>query len=357
MEVLVLNKNFESVGIVDVFESMIWTDRFDSYGDFELYLFMDELNFLMLQKDYYLWSKDSEHVMIIEDVAIDTDLEEGNHLIVTGRSLESILERRIVWGYKILTGNLQNGIKTLLEENVISPTDEDRKIPNFIFVESTDPIITEMKIDAQYMGDDLYSVISDLCTERGIGFKITLNDQNQFEFRLYAGTDRSYTQDTNPYVIFSPNFDNIINSNYFTSIANYKNVAFVAGEGEGKYKITTIVGSGTGMDRRELFVDASDLSSETEEAILSKAEYLEKLNNKGLVELSQYLISTAFEGEVEASQLFKYGRDFFIGDIVQIIDEYGNEGAAYISELVISQDKEGFTMLPTFKMIQEQEVI
>lgn len=353
MEALVLNTNFETVGIVDVFESMIWTDRFDSYGDFELYLPMDASYFLLLQKDYYLWSRDSEHLMIIEDVAIDTDVEEGNHLVVTGRSLESILERRIIWGYKILTGNFQNGIETLLNENIISPTDEDRIISNFIFEESTDPIITKMEIDAEYMGEDLYTIISDECVERGIGFKITLNEQNQFVFKLYAGTDRSYAQETNPYVIFSPGFDNIINSNYYTSNANYKNVAFVAGEGEGQYRITTTIGSGSGLDRRELFVDASDLSSDTEEALLSKAEYLEKLNSRGLVELAQYPTTTAFEGEVETSQLFKYGEDFFIGDIVQIVDEYGNEGAACISELVISQDKEGFTMLPTFTMIEE----
>ena len=222
MEILILNTKFESVHLVDTFKSMIWTDRYSAYGDFEIYFSMDPELLEFLKEDYYLWIKESEHCMIIEDLSIDSDVEEGNHIIVTGRSLESILERRIVWGQKILTGNLQNAIQILLNESIISPSIADRKIGNFIFEPSTDEKITKLVIDAQYTGDDLYSIISGLCAKNNIGFKIVLNDSNQFVFSLYAGVDRSYDQTENPYVIFSPNFENIINSNYFTSKANLK---------------------------------------------------------------------------------------------------------------------------------------
>lgn len=65
------------------------------------------------------------------------------------------------------------------------------------------------------------------------------------------------------------------------------------------------------------------------------------------------IVTTAFEGEVEVTRLFKYGEDFFIGDIVQIANEYGNEGSAYISELVISNSEEGLSIYPTFKTISK----
>ena len=58
-----------------------------------------------------------------------------------------------------------------------------------------------MKLEAQYTGDNLYDVIQKICEEQGIGFKITLNDEKQFVFELYAGSDRSYDQTENPYVI------------------------------------------------------------------------------------------------------------------------------------------------------------
>lgn len=243
MELLVLNTDFESIAVIDTYESMIWTDRYNSYGDFEIFFAMDTQLLQYLKEDYYLWLKDSEHCMIIEDIKINADTEEGNHLIVTGRSLESILERRIIWGQRIFNGNLQNGIQTMLNECIISPSIADRKISNFVFVPSTDPKITRLKIDNQYTGDCLYDVIKGLCEENNIGFKIVLTDENKFAFSLYAGVDRSYEQTENPYVVFSPNFENIINSNYYSSRASFRNVTLVAGEGEGASRRTAIVGS------------------------------------------------------------------------------------------------------------------
>ncbi len=354
MEILVLNTDFESVDIVDSFKSMIWTDRYNSYGDFEMYLTINSDILKHLKEDYYLWLKDSEHCMIIEDSAIDSDTEDGNHLIVTGRSLESILERRIIWGQKVLTGNLQLAIQTLLNDSIISPTIQDRKIDNFIFEPSTDPRVTELTVDAQFTGDDLYVVIKKLCQSNNLGFKIVLNDNNQFVFSLYAGADRSYNQNVNPYVVFSPDFENIINSNYFTSKANLKNVTLVAGEGEGASRKTTTVGSGSGLNRRELFTDARDISSNVDGGTLTNEQYIAKLKARGIENLSEYTAKTAFEGEVEATRLFKYGEDFFIGDIVQIANEYGHEGRAYISELIISQSEDGVSIYPTFQTIQEE---
>lgn len=354
MELFVLNAVFESIAVIDTYESMIWTDRYNAYGDFEIYFAMDESLLEYIKEDYYLWLKESDHSMIIEDIKIDADTEEGNRLIVTGRSLESILERRIIWGQRVFSGNLQNAIQMMLNENIISPSVADRKIANFVFVPSTDSKITSLTIDNQYTGDDLYTVIKGLCEENNIGFKIVLTDDNQFAFSLYAGADRSYDQTENPYVVFSPNFENIINSNYFSSKAGYRNVTLVAGEGEGASRKTTVVGSASGLDRRELFTDARDISSDTEDGTLSDAEYIAQLRTKGLKKLADHMITTAFEGEVEVTRLFKYGEDFFIGDIVQIVNEYGNENSAYISELIISNSDEGLSIYPTFKTISKE---
>lgn len=354
MELLILNNNFESVDIVDDFKSLIWTDRYNSCCDFEMYLTVNKKNLTYIKEDYYIWTKDSEHTMIIEDIAINSDTEDGNHVIATGRSLESILKRRIVWGQKVLTGNLQDGIHVLLNEAIISPTIIERKIDNFIFEASTDPKVTSLTVDTQFTGDNLYSVIESLCKENEIGFKIVLDASNRFVFSLYAGVDRSYNQELNPYVIFSPNFENIINSNYYKSKSNAKNVALVAGEGEGTARKTSTVGAGSGLDRRELFTDARDISSDTDEGVLTSEEYTAKLQARGLKDLSEHIIETAFEGEVEATRLFKYGEDFFVGDIIQIANEYGNEGRAYISELIISQSEDGLSIYPTFQTIQEE---
>lgn len=357
MDIVVLDTNFNFIDVIDVYESLIWAGRYNSYGDFELYLPMDRKLLSSLKEDYYLWVKESDHTMIIEKITIESDTESGNKLIVSGRSLESILERRIIWGQKAYTGSLQDAIHSMLNDAFINPSDSKRKVDNFVFKSSDDPAITSLTIDAEYTGDDLYSVISTLCEERHIGFKMELNDDNQFIFSLYAGVDRSYGQDKNPYVVFSPNFENIINTNYYSSKAEYRNVTFVVGEGdEFRYRQKVTVGADvSGLDRREVFTDASSVSSDTEEWTLSQAEYLDLLRSTGEQELSTYKVKTAFEGEVDATQLYEYGKDFFIGDILEFANEYGHEGKVYVSELIISHSDTGVSIYPTFKLVEEED--
>ena len=38
MDLYILNKNFEKIGLIDTYESVIWTTRYYTYGDFELYI-------------------------------------------------------------------------------------------------------------------------------------------------------------------------------------------------------------------------------------------------------------------------------------------------------------------------------
>ena len=315
-----------------------------------------------IKQDYYLQNRESEHVMIIEKIRITSDSEDGDHITVTGRSLESILNRRIIWGQKIVKGNLQNSIQTLLNENIITPSDANRKIDNFVFEMSDDPAITSLKIDSQYTGDNLYDVINKICSERAIGFKITLNEKKQFVFKLYSGADRSYEQTVNPYIIFSPKFDNIINSNYMESKSALKTVTLIGGEGEGSSRKYTVVGGGKGLNRREIFTDARDISSDVtddsgQQTTLSDAEYIAQLQQRGNEKLAENTDVTSFEGQVETTVMFKYGEDFFNGDVVQIANEYGHETRARIVEIVISEDETGMFVYPTFKIVEQQEVI
>ena len=119
MDVYVLNKAFELIAVVDDYESLIWTDRHDSCGDFQIVFGMKIGLLSIFQEDYYVQIKKSEHTMIIEDIAISTNVENGAKLTITGRSLESILDRRIIWSAPTFSNNfgLQNGLKILLNSS------------------------------------------------------------------------------------------------------------------------------------------------------------------------------------------------------------------------------------------------
>ena len=348
MNLIILNKEREAVHILDSYESLIWTDRYSECGDFEIYTSADEESLGIAQRDYYVVNPESEHVMIIESIHIKTDVEEGNHVTLQGNSLERILERRIVWGYKEVSGTPQDVIESLLNDCIINPTNSKRKIEGFVFKKSDDPAITGLpSFDAQYMGDNLYSVVVNICNDNKLGFKITFDDETRnFVFELYTGVDRSYNQTANPYVIFSPNFDNLKDTNYMESRSALKTVALVAGSGDSEssrsiHEVDTW--ELAGIDRRELYVDARDIQDDTDNT---------KKSQRGKERLAEYDDISSFEGQAETRIMFKYGEAFFIGDIVQFADEYGHEAPARIVEIITSDSGEGLSVYPTFKMIQ-----
>lgn len=347
MDLMVLNKKFETVHVIDAYRSLIWTDRFYEAGDFELYTEVSGEIFKYVEKDFYVTIKESPRTMIVSGIQTLTNVDVGKYIAITGKSLEKILDRRIVWGQRELNTSFQNGIKTLLMENIISPSDPNRRIDNFIFEESSDPKITSLTMNTQFTGDNLYDVVYDECQERDLGFRIVLNNDNQFVFSLYAGKDRSYNQSENPFVIFSPRYENLINSEYYTDNSDMKNITLIGGQGEGSERVYTTYGSGSGLDRRELFTDARDLSPDG----ITSDQYNANLQSRGKQKLSEHTDLVLFEGDVEPVNSYIYQEDYDLGDIVEVENEYGITGTSRITEVIACQNESGYSITPTFDMI------
>ena len=343
----ILDNNFIPLAAFENYISFLWTDRYAEEGDFEIETVPEASLLAMCKQDYYIMNTDSEHEMIIEGLKIVTDVDDGPRLYVTGSSLESILKRRIVWSKTVLNGNLQNGIKTLLDENIISPTDTSRKIPNFIFQASTDTDITKLEIARECDKENLYDLIVDICKTKKIGFKIVRNTSNQFVFSLYAGKDHSYTQETLPFVAFSPKFDNLENSEFNNSTADSVNTVYVTG-GENDSE-SLVLGNNSGLTRRESHVSAGTMDESY------SGSYTDFLTEKGNEELKDKKITTTFEGNVDSTGLFKLGVDFSLGDIVQIENEFEIRDRARIVEIIHSDDKSGRIVYPTFEAYEEEE--
>lgn len=364
MNIEVLDQNFDLIAVISEYESFIWTDRYNKPGDFEIYSPISAENLQYLVRDNYIRLDTSEHLMIIEDIVYQSSAE-GKHVQIVGRSLESILDRRIVWGKMDLEGNLQQEIQKLFDANIINASIVERRINNFVFQWSSDPGITSLTTANQYAGDTLLSIIETLTEEFDIGWKITLNDAKQFVFTFYTGTDRSYAQDTNSYVIFSPSYENVIESTYTIAGGNFKSVILVAGEdnsyeasGESvslaeRPKIYRVIGGGTGLLRRELYANQVGITQEEGE---SQESYINKLDQFGREELKKYTISKKFDGQYETRIAFRYGVDFFMGDTVEVEDEYGHQASSKIIEFIWSNNvSNGEEAYPTFRSNETNE--
>lgn len=234
MNLLILDNEFNEIGLIDNFESMIWTDRYNDYGDFEIVISPNTLYKSYLIEGNYAYLKQSEHLMIFETVNTKMDTLDGDKMTASGRSLESILDRRVlVSKLNISSGTtLNDAIKNIINDNIINPPNADRKINNFIYVDSEDPkILNEELEELEFrIGDNIYDIISSLCKIYEIGFKVILNEKT-FEFHLYKGKDRSYNnEDNNEVVIFSPKLDNLRKVEHFSSAKDYRNTGFVLGE-------------------------------------------------------------------------------------------------------------------------------
>ena len=348
MEIYVLDTDLSILDVMDSFESSIWTIQYFSQNDFELIVPATSYYIKLLQKDRMLCrGKDREdekynNVMVIENNNITTDWENGDKLKITGTGLKSIVGRRIVWKQTNLTGSVETGIRQVITENMINPADTARKIEGFLL---EDEIGITDTFDVQLSGENIAEWIETTCQTYGIGWDVYINNK-KYIFKMYKGVDRSYNQKDVLPVVFSDDFDNLLSSSYSYEKAEYKNAALVGGEGEGINQRTTAIGDATGLQRYETYIDGSSVSSNGE--IITEEQYYKLLQNYGKEQLSAVAYTEKFEGNVEPSGNYVLNKDYFLGDIVQVRNEYGISATPRIIEIIESEDENGASTVPTF---------
>lgn len=346
---------FNLIGVVDTFSSIIWRPAYYAVGDFEVYVgATDTLIGLLTENRLIVRSSDisvdSEgnttyrNVMIIKNIELKTDVENGDHLTVTGKELKYLLHQRIVWSQTNLSGTAESGIRKLVTDNAISPTDTKRKIPSLVLGSSAGLTDT---IEKQITGDSLDKAITEICTAYNYGWEI-YGYNGSFVFIVYKGVDRSYGQSVNPYVVFSDTFDNLFNTDYQLKSENYANTALVGGEGEGTARKYTSVGNdNTGLNRYETFIDARDVSSNN--GAIATTAYTSMLQDRGNEKLAELGITEGFSGEVlSSSGNYVYGVDFYLGDIVTVINSYGVNINVQVLSAIESEDSNGKQLIPQF---------
>lgn len=359
MNIHVLDKSFNLVALIDDYVSVIWRPAYYDIGDFELYLNASAKVVNVLQKNYYLVresdiSVDSEgnvtytKVMVIKNFKLTTNEESGDYLTVTGRELKYLLHQRIVWKQTNLTGAAEDGIRRLVTENAITPTDSKRVIPTLTLGVSAGLTDT---IEKQVTGDYLDQTIVDICTAYNYGWEIFIYNKT-LVFIVYQGVDKSFNQTERPYVVFSEDFDNILNTEYELVSEEYANTTLIGGEGEGTERVYTVMGDdNSGLERYETFTDARDLSqnkdSETDAIPLNT--YLSLLQERGRENLASLGVTEGFSGEVLAVN-FIYGIDYYLGDTVTVINKYGMSKDIRILSVIESADDTGVKVIPQFNM-------
>lgn len=339
---VIMNDQFQRLAIIDDYSSFIWSTRYYTSGDFQLIVDVNKSNMQLFQKDYYVVRDDDEHIGIIEDIKIQRNEDGQEQFVIKGRFLDAIIGRRIIATQTTVSGKISACIEQLLNDNIIDPDDSDRQIDNF----TIDSYEISTTMQAQYTGKNLLETISSICKTYGIGYKVTLNDNNEFVFQLFEGVDRTYDQTANPWVIFSDTYDNLLSSEYEENYQKLANAVLVAGEGEGLDRKTAWVTDGsTGLARHEIYKDQRNIRSNDGE--ISDEEYEELLEESGKESMTKY--TTAFSGKVYFDNI-TYKQDIGIGDLCVIENSrWGIYMNTRLVEVIESINEAGeYSITPTF---------
>lgn len=357
--VYVLDQNYNLIGVIDEYVSIIWRPSYSDIGDFEIYLGATANAISLLKaNNYVVRSSDVsvdesgnvtyQKVMIIKNIQLVTDVENGDFLTVTGKELKYLLHQRIVWNQTNLYGTVENGIRQLVNENAIAPTNPNRIIPDLVLGAAAG--FTD-SIEKQITGDQLDSAIVDICTAYNYGWEVYIYN-NLLVLIIYKGLDRSYEQSELPYVVFSDEFENLYNTDYQLNTEQYANTSLIGGEGEGSERIYTVIGDEyTGLERYETFTDVRDISqNKGNEDEIPLDTYYKLLKEKGFEKLATLSYTEGFSGEVLSDVAFIYGTDFYLGDLVTVVNKYGIGKNVRVLSAIESEDEDGFKLIPQFNI-------
>jgi len=365
----VLNKNKEVVFIIDAANSIIWHSRYYGVGDFEIYMRATPEALVHLAIGNYISREDESEIGIIEEVDISFSLESGYMLTVIGRFVKSILDRRHVFALSenlnlptlfVSNTRVESAARQLVLENAIDCTfnsqrnipdlalDADKGLPAIIVDEDGNPAPKQISCENLLTcGDELLKEY-----HYGAWMKLRRSD-GKFLYEVYSGADRSFDNtDGNIPIVFSTDFDNLNSCEYSQNDAPKKNAAVIGGAGEDSVRFFTYLSTGTnsGLELRETYVDASainrtyvDEGTGTEEEY-EPEDYTNMLNQEAQNALSQLTELEAFGGNINVnSETFKYKRDFFLGDVVSIQDNYLNKYVnVRVAEVTEVQDENGY---------------
>ena len=347
--------------VCDSFSSLLWDIEYYKCGAFEVYIAASPRNIEIFQTGRIVGRDDDrEYFGLIESVELETDAEDGDYLIIKGRFLMCLLERRIIYPTFNFTKLVSYSqiIMNVVQYNAC--TTGIRKLPGLV-VGCSSGTCWDTKTKLQVSYDNLMEWVYTICEKIGgtANIRLSKTDNEQYEmiFELSQGTDRSILQEVNPHIIFSDRYNNLLSFTYFTDTSVKKNYAYVLGKGEGEKRKRTTYFEGaepSSLDRYEVYVDAKNISDEEQEngetKPLSEEEYAELLKEKGKQSIVPITMKSESQIAVQSTQ-FQYGVDYFVGDFVTVEHHrFGiRQNKIQLIGMIESFDRNGRNLTPTFK--------
>lgn len=309
MEIYILDRNLNIVGVISTYDSIMWTEKVHEPGNIKaVFVFTEKMN-RILQRGYLLYKTDELQPAVITRKTLKLNKYGQQTITIQGYMVTRYFRQRIIWKKMIMKGTPEQLMRQMVQEQIIAPEDETRKIP---LIELGDLQNFDMdEVEKQITYDNLQEALTDMSKTTELGYRLRLDyARKKLVFEVYRGTNR--TQGTEHPCIFTRKFKNVFTQEYNEDEGNYKNVCLVGGPGEDADRVLVTVGSGAGLDRYEMFYNASGYSEDG----ITAAVLQDQLRQKGFEKMSAYYIAKAFEVKINKEKAMK----FDLGDYVTCKD-------------------------------------
>lgn len=338
----VLDPNNNMKYVIDYAESIIFNFKINDVGDCEIYIpYIDsKLTDKISLNDIIVDNLDDfSNSFIVKEIEIESDFSKGNYVLIKGETFETLLKQRYMEYLEVLEGNIEENV-----DHIISYVNNNFPLNKTIVTYLNIPDTTIH--DFQFNLTSIFDCIKSMCAINNYNFIFLNGRYGSYELDIFEPI-------SNNEVVFSPNNNNLVSfkkrlSNY--DVINYALVHYeVPTDPEFQPDFSTdaifYVGTNsTGNDSFHGVVDATDIKD-------NDAQLFKRLcDNKGLSEIAQNKPVKNIEIEVDAS-MFKFMRDYYIGNVVKVIDFFGNEYNAKIYEVTEKWDNNGYVCEPKLEII------
>ncbi|PER25441.1 siphovirus ReqiPepy6 Gp37-like family protein [Bacillus cereus] len=350
MDLYIFDKNFEFQGVIDVYRSFTFERSYFGIGKMSLILDFTHGLLELLQDEFIIVKKEDIdkpcEAAIITNRTIDTI---GKQVVfrIGGFSLNWLLDRRFVWRQQRYLGDIDYVLKQFVNKNAINPDNPNRIFPNLIVSTNKSFGLTEEVSSWKH----LPILFEEICPKYEIGWRVLFDLTNKkFIFDVYKGLDLTPDQKEHEPVIFSVEKENLPSQSYLHSIDVLANMVLVAGAGEGSArKIESINDENVGWDRRELFVDARDISDEDADGtLIPDTTYKKLLISRGNSKLAEHKAIETLDSEIYHNSQYVYKEDYDLGDKVLIESEWGVNLKTRITKIAEIYEDGMLTIQPDF---------
>lgn len=344
MDLLVLDKDFRPMGVVDTFESVTWDRSYYDVGSFSIAT--DMKYYALLRDGRYIFRNDADELGILQGLSYKQDAK-SETVEAEGKFLEAILDGRVIEKTKDLKGTPEEISRQLVTEYCITPSDSGRKIPK-LRLGTAHGLGTEIAF--QSTGDTVLEKIQEICQSQELSFSMIYNFlADEIVFDVWKGKDRTQGQTVNTWATFSRGMENLITAEYDRDKSKYKNFAYVAGEGEDTERTVVTVDLTDGKERNELYVDARDLKRTVDDVQMSESDYQAVLKQRGIEKLDSYNMVESYNAKIDPNSALKYKSDYDLGDICTVVyDSLGVMVEKRIETIKETHTAKGISITVTF---------